>query len=217
VINAIGVVKQRHAAKESIASIETNALFPHRLALACRESNARLVHLSTDCVFSGRRGRYAEDDFPDADDLYGRTKLLGEVGDTGCVTLRTSIIGLELSRRKSLVEWFLAQRGPIRGYRRAIYTGFTTLEMARIVERVLQHLPARSGVYQASSAPIDKYRLLVMLRDRLGRDLPIEPDDDFHCDRSLLSPRFQADFAYTPPDWPQMIDELAQQIQERYP
>lgn len=217
VVNAIGIVKQRAASKDAIPSLEINSLLPHRLAVACGGRGARLVHLSTDCVFSGRRGAYTEDDAPDAEDLYGRSKLLGEVGDPGSLTLRTSIIGLELARRTSLIEWFLAQRGTIRGFRRAIYTGFTTLEMARIIEHALMAHPQRHGVYQVSSEPIDKYALLVMLRDRLGRDVRIEPDDQFHCDRSLRSDRFRADFAYCPPRWQDMIEELAMQIQERYP
>ena len=113
VINGIGIVKQRRSASENIPSIEINALFPHRLALYCATIGARLVHISTDCVFSGRRGNYAEKDEPDAQDLYGRSKLLGEVKEDHCVTLRTSIIGRELARGKGLLEWFLAQRGPV--------------------------------------------------------------------------------------------------------
>lgn len=217
VVNAVGIVKQRNEAKDAILSLEVNALLPHRLALACNEVGARLVHLSTDCVFSGATGMYAESDLPDARDLYGRSKLLGEVAAAGCVTLRTSIIGLELSRRKSLVEWFLAQRGTIRGFRRAIYSGFTTLEMARIIEHVLLHRPTLQGLYHVSSEPIDKYTLLVLLRDRIGRDVEILPDDEFHCDRSLASPRFRADADYSPPTWDAMIAELATQIEERYP
>jgi dTDP-4-dehydrorhamnose reductase len=116
VINAVGIVKQRGLAKEAIPSLEINSLLPHRLAVLCRAVGARLVHLSTDCVFSGRKGNYTEGDVPDAEDLYGRTKLLGEVTEAGCITLRTSIIGLELSRRTGLIEWFLAQRGEIRGF-----------------------------------------------------------------------------------------------------
>ncbi|MDQ3911555.1 MAG: SDR family oxidoreductase, partial [Actinomycetota bacterium] len=151
VVNAVGIVKQRGAAKEAIPSLEINALLPHRLALLCRAAGARLIHLSTDCVFSGRKGNYTEDDIPDAEDLYGRTKLLGEVTDAGCITLRTSIIGLELSRRTGLIEWFLAQRGEIRGFTKAIYTGLTTAEMSRVIERVLVEHPHLSGVWQVAS------------------------------------------------------------------
>lgn len=216
VINAVGIVKQRPESKHAITSIEINALLPHRLAVACAEIGARLIHMSTDCVFSGRQGNYVETDFADADDLYGRSKLLGEVSDAGSVTLRTSIIGLELSRKRSLVEWFLAQRGGIKGFRRAIYSGFTTLEMARIIEHVLVGHPGKSGVYHVSSAPIDKYALLCKLRDRLGRSIEIAPDDDFSCDRSMLSRRFQEEFGYVPPSWDAMIDELGTQIEARY-
>ncbi len=216
VINCLGIVKQRIEAKHSIVSLETNALLPHRLAVTCAQVGARLVQPSTDCVFSGRQGNYRESDFPDCDDLYGRSKLLGEVEGQNCITLRTSIIGLELSRRQGLVEWFLGQRGTIRGFRKAIYSGFTTLEMARIIEHLLENNPLKSGLYHVSSAPIDKYSLLTKLRDRLGRAIQIVPDDDFVCDRSLDSSRFQAEFAYTPPSWDTMIDEFAAQIEGRF-
>ncbi len=215
VINAVGVVKQRDEAT-SIDGLEINALLPHRLAVTCAEVGARLVQLSTDCVFSGRKGNYSETDIADPADIYGRSKLLGEVEAEGCVTLRTSIIGLELSTKKSLVEWFLAQHGPIRGFCKAIYSGFTTLEMARIIEHVLVRRPNKSGLYHVSSEPIDKYTLLTKLRNRLGRNTEILPDDEFICHRSLNSERFQAEFAYNPPSWDKMIDELADQVEERY-
>jgi len=216
VINAVGIVKQRPESKHAISSIEINALLPHRLAISCAEIGTRLIHVSTDCVFSGRQGNYVETDFADADDLYGRTKLLGEVSDAGCITLRTSIIGLELSRKKSLVEWFLAQNGAIKGFRKAIYTGLTTLEMARVIEHVLVGHSGKRGVYHVSTAPIDKYTLLCKLRDRLGRSIEIAPDDDFSCDRSMLSRRFQEEFGYVPPSWDAMIYELGTQIEARY-
>lgn len=216
VINAIGIVKQRAESKELIASIEVNALLPHKLALYCQAAGARLVHLSTDCVFSGSRGMYQETDFADADDVYGRTKLLGEVADSGCITLRTSIIGLELSRKKSLVEWFLAQRGSIQGFRNAIYSGLTTLEMARVIEMLLVRYPAASGLYHLSSESISKYELLAQLNALLGNKLEISENLDFRCERSMRSDRFRADFDYTPPTWPAMLEELAAQIKERY-
>lgn len=208
VINAVGIVKQRPDAKESVPSLEINALLPHRLALLCKGIGARLVHLSTDCVFSGKKGNYLESDPSDAEDLYGKTKFLGEVHDKNCLTLRTSIIGRELSRFKSLLEWFLAQNGTVRGFTNAIYTGFTTLEMSRIIEKMLVEFPGASGVYQVSSDPINKYELLLLFQEKLGHDIEIVPDDSFCCDRSLVSTRFRADFNYTPPSWPAMIEEL---------
>lgn len=208
VINAVGIVKQRPDAKESIPSLEINALLPHKLAVLCKCIGARLVHLSTDCVFSGKKGNYLESDPSDAEDLYGKTKYLGEVHDNNCLTLRTSIIGRELSRFKSLLEWFLAQTMPVRGYKNAIYTGFTTLEMSRIIEKMLVEFPMASGVYQVSSAPINKYELLLLFREKLDHNIEIVPDSSFCCNRSLDSTRFRTDFNYTPPSWPDMIEEL---------
>lgn len=208
VINAIGIVKQRPDAKESIPSLEINALLPHRLAVLCKAIGAKLIHFSTDCVFSGKKGKYQENDPSDTEDLYGKTKYLGEVHDSNCLTLRTSIIGRELSRRKSLLEWFLAQTDPVKGFTNAIYTGFTTMEMSRIIEMMLLEHPLASGVYHVSSDPINKYELLLLFRDKLGHDIEIVPDASFHCDRSLDSTKFRTEFNYTPPSWTTMIEEL---------
>src|SRR5690606_32244996 len=177
VVNCVGIVKQRSEAKAAIPSIEINALLPHRLLETCQEHDARLVHMSTDCVFSGRTGGYRETDVPDPVDVYGRSKLLGEVAVAPGLTLRTSIIGLELSRFTGLIEWFLAQRGPVRGFRRAVYTGLTTRELARVIERVLVHHPGLHGVWQVASEPISKYDLLGRLSNLLGRtDIEITAD-----------------------------------------
>ena len=216
VVNAVGIVKQRGAAKEAIPSLEINALLPHRLALLCRAVGARLVHLSTDCVFSGRKGNYTEGDVADAEDLYGRTKLLGEVTDAGCITLRTSIIGLELSRRTGLIEWFLAQRGEIRGFTKAIYTGLTTAEMSHVIERVLVEHPHLSGVWQVASEPINKYDLLVRFSEVLGRDdVRIVPDDTVSIDRSLLPVAFERATGYSAPGWNEMLKELGAEVRQR--
>ena len=208
IINCIGIVKQRPTAKESIPSLEINALLPHRLAVLCKVSGARLIHLSTDCVFSGKKGNYLESDPSDAEDLYGKTKFLGEVHDDNCLTLRTSIIGCELARHKSLLDWFLGQQGIVKGFRKAIYTGFTTLEMSRIIEMMLMEYADASGVYQVSSAPINKYELLLLFREKLGHDIEILPEEDFICDRSMDSTRFRNEFNYTPPSWSKMVEEL---------
>jgi dTDP-4-dehydrorhamnose reductase len=208
VINCVGIVKQRPTAKEIIPSLELNALFPHRLTVLCKLIGAKLVHISTDCVFNGQKGNYKESDPADADDLYGKTKFLGEVHGPNCLTLRTSIIGRELSRHTGLLDWFINQTGRIKGFTRAIYTGFTTHEMSRIIEHMLIGYPKASGVYQVSSDPINKYELLLLFRDKFGHGIEIVPDDVFFCDRSLDSSRFRAEFSYTPPTWFEMIDEL---------
>ncbi len=209
VVNCVGIVKQRAEAADAIASIEVNSLLPHRLAALCGAAGARLLHLSTDCVFSGRKGGYTEADVPDAEDLYGRSKLLGEVAQPGCLTLRTSIIGRELSRRTGLLEWFLAQRGgTVKGFRQAIFSGFTTAEMSRIIGKLLAGHPGASGLYHVSSEPISKHDLLAKVNRALGLGITIEPDDSFRCDRSLDSGRFRAGFGYRPPPWDEMVAEL---------
>jgi dTDP-4-dehydrorhamnose reductase len=213
VINATGVVKQRPEAHEPDISSEVNAVFPPHLARVCRAHGALLIHVSTDCVFSGQKGNYAESDRPDPVDLYGETKLRGEVAAPGAITLRTSMVGRELARKSGLVEWFLAQKGKtIQGYRKAIFSGFTTAELARLVEMlVTRHLEAH-GLYHASSAPISKFDLLSGLNRRLGLGVNIVPDDTVVCDRSLDSTRFRKAFGYSPPAWDFMLDELAADI-----
>ncbi len=216
VVNAIGIVKQRIEAHDAILSLEVNSLLPHRLSQLCKKVGARLIHLSTDCVFSGGRGMYTEDDLEDARDLYGRSKLMGEVHDAHAVTLRTSIIGLELSRNKSLIEWFLAQSGQVKGFTRAVYSGFTTSEMARIIEQVLLEHRSMSGLWHVASEPISKYALLAELSGLMQRsDIDLLPENDFFCERSLDATRFNTETGYQPPSWHDMLKELAADIRER--
>jgi dTDP-4-dehydrorhamnose reductase len=214
VVNAVGIVKQREDSSDPVTAIEVNALLPHRLTTLCRRHNARLIHISTDCVFSGHRGRYTEEDVPDASDLYGRSKLLGEVSDPPALTLRTSIIGRELARKSSLLEWFLAQQGTIRGFRKAIFSGFTTAELARIIGMLIAKYPNATGLFHVSSEPISKYDLLSLIRDRLHLSTIIQPDSQFECDRSLDSTRFRFCFDYRPPSWEAMVGELAREVQK---
>ncbi|VVB88624.1 RmlD substrate binding domain protein [uncultured archaeon] len=214
VVNCVGIVKHRPASKESIPSMEINALFPHRLAVLCKAINARLVHLSTDCVFSGKKGNYLETDPSDAEDLYGKSKFLGEVHDSHCLTLRTSMIGRELSSKKSLLEWFLAQSGTVKGFKNAIFSGFTTLELSRIIEKMLVNHYEASGVYHVSSDPINKFDLLTLIKEKMHLAVEIIPDETFYCDRSLDSTRFRREFNYTPPTWEAMVEELSKDFTE---
>lgn len=216
VVNAAGIVKQRDAASEALLSLEMNSVLPHRIANYCRSVSAYFIHFSTDCVFKGDKGGYSETDIPDAVDLYGRTKLLGEVTYDHCITLRTSIIGLELHRKTSLIEWFLRQTGEIKGYKRAIFTGITTTEAARLVDFLTSRLGKLSGVYNAASKPISKYDLLLSLSEKMGRtDVRIVPDSSFHCDRSLLNDRLAEKTGYSPPCWDVMLEELALLVKKR--
>ncbi len=213
VVNCIGIVKQRDEARQAIPSIQVNALFPHQLADLCHEQNVRLVQISTDCVFSGLRGAYTEADVPDPVDLYGRSKLLGELNRPGCLTLRTSIIGWQLNTFSSLLSWFSRQRGQrIKGYQQAIYSGFSSRVLAGLISDLIETRPDLSGLYQVASEPISKYDLLVGLRDRLGwDDIQIEPDDNFYCDRSLIATRFSVATGWKAPAWDEMLSGLAEE------
>lgn len=210
VVNAVGIIKQMPSAKDYITSLSINSLFPHQLARLCRLANVRLIHISTDCVFSGRKGMYTEDDVADAEDLYGRTKYLGEVTEPGSLTIRTSIIGRELVTSNSLVEWFLSNRGgTVRGFRQAIYTGFPTIVLAGIIADVIERFPNLYGLYQVASDPISKHDLLCLMRDAYGIDVRIEPDDSVRIDRSLDSTRFRQAVEYAPPSWHKLVDTMA--------
>lgn len=214
VINAAGIVKQRVPAADPVESIDVNSLFPHRLAAICRLAGARLIHISTDCVFSGNRGNYQEADSPDPVDLYGRTKLLGEVTGDGCLTIRTSMIGLELAHYSGLIEWFLRQPKSVRGYRRARWNGLTTMELARIINTLVKRSDL-GGLWHVSAEPISKYQLLVDLAALLELRTSVVPDDTVVIDRSLNSERFRTTLPYTPPPWEEMLQELASAVRDR--
>jgi len=209
VVNCIGLVKQRREAKEPLAALGINAVLPHRLAALCAASNARLIHLSTDCVFSGTRGRYSESDYADADDLYGRTKLLGEVSTGGALTLRTSMIGRELGRGTGLLEWFLAQGDRAPGFTRAVFSGLTTSVLANLICDLIEHHPGLDGLYHVAAEPITKYDLLRLVSGAFGRATIVEPTEGPSVDRSLNGHTFADAVAFTAPSWPQMVSQLA--------
>lgn len=208
VVNCIGLVKQLDDAKNPLAAIPINSVLPHRLARLCSLSDARLIHLSTDCVFSGDKGLYVESDLPDARDVYGRTKLLGEVDYPNALTLRTSIIGHELSGAHSLISWFLAQKGAVRGFSKAIFSGFPTVEIARIIDAYVIPLPELSGLYHLSAAPIDKFNLLKLVAETYTKDIRIDEDPSLVIDRSLDSSRFRAATGFQPDDWPTLVKRM---------
>ena len=209
VVNCIGIVKQSEAAKDPLLSIEVNALFPHRLAQVCQEKGIRLIHMSTDCVFSGRKGNYGEDDLSDAEDLYGRTKFLGEVGYKNCLTIRTSMIGRELETSHGLIEWFLGQEGKtISGYSRAIFSVFTTNALAEIIATIIDRQTQLHGLWHVASAPISKYDLLSLVREVYGLNIRIEPDEAVICDRSLNAERFRQATGFVAPPWYDMIEQM---------
>jgi dTDP-4-dehydrorhamnose reductase len=208
VINCVGLVKQASDVDDPLQAIPINSLLPHRLAALCEIFNSRLIHFSTDCVFSGSKGNYSEIDFPDATDLYGRTKLLGEVDYPHAITLRTSIIGHEIIGNKSLIGWFLSQSNSVRGYRQAIFSGLPTVEVGLVIRDYVIPRPDLRGVYHLSANPISKYDLLCKVAKVYGKDIEINPYDDFIIDRSLDSSRFQFVTGYSAPDWMYLIQEM---------
>lgn len=205
VINAIGLIKQNATVADPLSAVSINTMLPHRLSMLCSIVGARFIHISTDCVFSGAKGMYSEDDYPDARDLYGRTKLLGEVDYPHAVTLRTSMIGHELSGTKSLICWFLAQQEKVKGYRRAVFSGLPTVEISRVIrDFVLPHKELQ-GLYHLSAEPINKYDLLNLVAKVYGRSIEIVPDDSVQIDRSLDSSKFRAVTGFLPKSWDEMI------------
>lgn len=209
VLNAVGVIKQRKEAADPVRTIGINSLFPHRAAELSAENGARFVTFSTDCVFSGREGNYTEEDTPDASDLYGRSKLLGEVTGEGCLTVRTSIIGRELRGGESLLEWFLSNRGGrVKGFRNVIYSGFPTISLAGIISDLLDRDRLPEGLWHLSSEPVSKYELLRLVRAEWDLDIEIEPSDEPRLDRSLDSDRFRRETGFEPPAWPELVRDM---------
>jgi dTDP-4-dehydrorhamnose reductase len=205
VINCIGIVKQLPGADDPLEAIPVNALLPHRLAQLCAVAGAHLIHVSTDCVFSGAKGNYRESDAPDARDLYGRSKLLGEIEYPHTVTLRTSIIGPERESAHGLVAWFLTQKRPVSGYTKAIFSGLPTVELARVIHDFVLPHPDLRGLYHVSSSPIDKCALLRLIAREYQKTIQISPDDQIVIDRSLDSERFRRATGYASPAWPDLV------------
>lgn len=208
VINCIGLIKQLAVADDPLQALPINAMLPHRLARLCELSSARLIHISTDCVFAGTKGNYRESDPADATDLYGKSKHLGEVTYPHTITLRTSIIGHELSSSHALLGWFLAQEGQVKGYTKAIFSGLPTVELALVVRDVVLPRSELSGLYHVASAPIAKHDLLKLIADVYGKKIEIIRDDALVIDRSLNAKRFKDATGYVAPPWLELVKRM---------
>lgn len=208
VINCVGLVKQLADANDPLQAVPINTLLPHRLSALCMATGARLVHISTDCVFSGTKGNYLESDFPDAYDLYGRSKLLGEVDYPHAITLRTSIIGHELSGHRSLIGWFLSQQGSTKGFTKAVFSGLPTVELARVVGNFVLPRPQLHGLYHVAAKPINKFDLLKLVAKTYSKNIEIIPTDELIIDRSLKADRFNEATGYIAPEWPALIQRM---------
>jgi dTDP-4-dehydrorhamnose reductase len=204
VINCIAV--GRPAPADPLRSIQVYSVLPRRLSHLCRLAGARLIQISSDGVFSGDRGAYSEDDLPDANDIYGMSKLLGEISEPHAFTLRTSIIGHELQSRGGLLEWFLSQQGRCSCYTRAIFSGFPTIVLADLIRDVVIPHPDLHGIYHMATRPISKFDLLQLVARRYGKAIELIPDDRASPDRSLVAERFRQATGYLPPDWPELVD-----------
>jgi dTDP-4-dehydrorhamnose reductase len=209
VVNCVGVIKQRSASQEPMPSITINSLLPHRIATKLTQWGGRLVHISTDCVFDGQRGNYSEEDSPNASDLYGKTKALGEVVYSNSLTLRTSIIGRELRNHHSLLDWFLSRNhATVPGYVKVWWSGVTSNYLADLILALVDKDPGLSGLYHVSSGRMSKFALLQLLRDAYGWDVNVEPDESFVLDRSLLGSKLENAIGYKFPTWSTLLSQL---------
>lgn len=210
IINAVGVIKQIKDSNDVIKTLNVNSIFPHKLADIAEKYDSRLICISTDCVFNGEKGNYTEEEPPDAYDLYGKSKNLGEVVGENCLTLRTSIIGRELQTSNSLVEWFLSNKDKkVRGFANAIFSGFPTIFLAEILYDLIVNFKKLSGLYHVSSEPINKFDLLKLIKEAYNIDIEIERFEDFKIDRSLNSTKFRKETGFNPPDWKKLLEMMA--------
>lgn len=211
IINAIGIIKQLPTSKNVVKTLSVNSILPHRLAELAAKINAKLINISTDCVFDGAKGNYSEIDISNATDVYGKSKNLGEVVEGNCLTIRTSIIGRELQTAHSLVEWFLSNRGGIaKGFVNAIYSGFPTIVLADIIGDIIENHFDLRGLYHISADPINKFELLQLINEAFDAKIEIEPFEDFRIDRSLNSAKFRNETGFKPESWRKMIERMAQ-------
>lgn len=211
VVNCVGLIKQLPNANDPLVALPINAMFPHRLAKLCDLLSSRLIHISTDCVFSGEKGMYVESDVSDADDLYGKSKYIGELNEfENAITLRTSIIGHELSSNSSLVDWFLSQQGAVKGFSKAFFSGLPTVELAHVIDEYVIPNKKLHGVYHVSVERIDKCSLLKLVADIYDKKIEIVEDPAFVIDRSLNSNKFRDETGYKPPSWPELIHKMFQ-------
>lgn len=209
IVNCLGITKQKAGAFDIQESMTVNALFPHQLSTICRELDIRLIHFSTDCVFSGQKGNYTEDDIPDPIDTYGRTKVLGELLNDHDLTIRTSFVGREISSFKNLFEWVIQNKNKkVQAYPNAIYSGLTTLTLSQIIKTIIIKHPTLSGLWHISSEPVSKYELLSNLNNELALKMDIQKDESFICDRSLNSDSFRKETLIKIPNWAEMIKEF---------
>ncbi len=210
IVNAIGVIKQIESSKNVVKALTINSIFPHLVTEIANEIGARFITISTDCVFSGEKGNYSENDIPDATDVYGKSKNLGEIVDGNALTIRTSIIGHELETSHSLLNWFLTNSGgTVKGFKNAIFSGFPTIILSQIIEDIIENRQDLRGLYHISSDPINKFELLSLIKEFYQVNIEITEDKTFCIDRSLNSQKYREIAGFAPKSWREMIEIMA--------
>lgn len=208
VINCAGLTKHRPNSENPLTALPINSLFPHKLAKLCALMGARVIHISTDCVFSGHKGYYSEEDHPDALELYGISKAIGEVDYPNALTIRTSTIGHESNSTAGLLEWFLSQQTSCYGYGKAIFSGLPTVTLARVIRDYVLPNEIMTGVYHLAGSPIDKLSLLRLIANVYAKDINVIPDDSFVIDRSLNAKKFSKETGYVASSWDVLLLEM---------
>jgi len=209
IINCIGVTKQLVQKKKISEILRVNSVLPHYFAqIVNLQKKIRLIHFSTDCVFSGTKGKYRETDLPDAQDIYGRSKLLGELSYPNTLTLRTSCIGHELQTKYGLLNWFLDQKKSVKGYKNAIFSGLTSLEIAKVLYKFIIPNKNLEGLYHLSGKKISKYDLLNLIKKVYKKDIKININKNVKINRSLNSNSLQQITGYKPSGWNKIIKEM---------
>tara|TARA_B100001093_G_C26706058_1_gene961259 strand:+ start:206 stop:1075 length:870 start_codon:yes stop_codon:yes gene_type:complete len=216
IINCVGIIKQREDIDDKTQTIQINSLLPHLLLNISKNVGAKFIHFSTDCVFSGKEGNYTEKHSPDAEDIYGLSKRLGEINGEGALTLRTSIIGHELDTKKSLIDWFLSQKRIVKGFKNAIFSGLTTTEISKVLENIILNNDDLEGLFHLSVNPINKFDLLKLVAEIYKKDIKIIEDNHVIIDRSLNSSNLRSITGYNPPSWRELITELNQFYNEKF-
>jgi len=211
ILNCIGITKRKINTNNIIETLNINSVFPHKLADWAKINQKRVLHFSTDCVFDGRVGNYTEVSITTAEDIYGKSKALGEINYNHCLTIRSSFIGQELFDKTELLDWFLTQNGKqIKGFKNTLYSGVSTIFMANVVKKIIMNFPNLSGLYQlAPDKPISKYDLLLIAKETFNIDVEIIPDYENVHRPTLDASKLKRKINLTVPSWETMMRELA--------
>ena len=210
IINCLGITNKYRIVNFDLVQqyIKINSLFPHKLCEICSRHNVRLIHFSSDCVFSGLKGFYNENDFADPIDIYGKSKLMGELNYKNSITIRKSVIGHEITSKNGLLEWFLNQSNDVEGYKKVFFSGLTVLELAKIIVDYILPRIDLNGLFNISGESISKFQLLKIIADVYQKPIEIIPNELKNIDRSLDASKFNKLTGYKSQPWPELIKAM---------